>query len=479
MLSFRAKTILGIATIEAVLLSILAWSSLSFLSKSHEEHLTKYAATTVSLFATTTKDAVLSTDLAALESFVHDILNSPSIRYARILNEQGIILAQAGNAQDIQRVFKQDKTLAEVSDGLFDAYANIEEKGHLFGRIEIGVSTQDLAQTMAQAKKSIISIALIEILLTAFFSTLLGLYLTRQLGDLRKASKRLIERKTHIDLPIRGSDELAQTAVCFNRMAGVICSNETALIVAKEQAEEMNRAKSKFLSSVSHELRTPLNAISGFSQLLEMDAKKSFSKEHQKWLHEITHSGELLLSLIDDILIFSASESNKLSVAIQSIDIVPVLNEALTMLQKTAEENHIKIQGVDLKTPIYIQADPLRLKQVLLNLLANAIKYNQENGKVWIEISEVTQQATYIAQLKIAIFDTGIGVSEEQKVDIFDEFVRYNDDIYMSGIGIGLSLAKKLTEQMGGEIGVESTLGEGSCFWVCFNIAQITTNAEQ
>lgn len=475
MLSFRAKTILGIAVIEAVLLSILAWSSLSFLSKSHEDHLIDHTTTTTTLFAATIKDAVLSTDLASLESFVHEILRSPGINYARVLNERGVILAQAGNAQNLQRPFKQDKTLNEVNDGLFDAYAKIEEGGHLFGRVEIGLSTQDIVKVIDQARKSIISIALIEILLTTLFSTLLGFYLARQLSDLREASEKLIEG-THTDLPIRGSDELAQTAVCFNRMAGVICTNETALIVAKEQAEEMNKTKTKFLSSVSHELRTPLNAILGFSQLLEMDAKKSFGEEHQQWLNEIKQSGELLLSLIDDILIFSSSESNNLSVAISSVDIIAALNEALTMLQKTAKENHVKLQNFDVKTPIYIQADPVRLKQVLLNLLSNAIKYNRKNGKVWVELSKIKQQETKKPQLKIAIFDTGIGIDDQQESEIFNEFVRYNKNAYTPGIGIGLSLSKKLTEQMGGQIGVESTVGEGSCFWVCFDLKQTINN---
>ena len=216
-MSFRLKTILGIAFIEATLLVILIISSLGYLHSAHEDELYKRAYTTAELFAGTAKDAVLTTDLATLQSFVKEVLRNPGIVYARVSGMQGI-LAEGGDAEMLARTFRADQSFATVRNGVFDANAVIDVADEPFGEVQIGLSVNAALQIIEKARRHAMGIAATELVLVALFSFLLGTYLTRELKTFRGATRRIADGDLNHRIQVHGRDELAQTADAFNLM---------------------------------------------------------------------------------------------------------------------------------------------------------------------------------------------------------------------------------------------------------------------
>ncbi|WP_413300945.1 substrate-binding domain-containing protein [Bacillus sp. 1P10SD] len=235
---------------------------------------------------------------------------------------------------------------------------------------------------------------------------------------------------------------------------------KNALIQAKEDAEKANMAKLDFLSKMSHELRTPLNGILGFAQLLEID--ETLNEEQHDFVQEILRGGRHLLSLINDILDISRIETGQLKVAIEEVDLLTIINECISIVQPVAKKKSISIHNqLDQRQNTFVLADPKRLKQIVLNLLDNAIKYNRDSGKVMIfSYVKGNEQIIHIA-------DTGVGLSDEEYHKVFVPFYRV-EGTQEEGTGIGLSLVKQLVRLMGGKISVISEKGIGSDF--CFSL---------
>ena len=233
---------------------------------------------------------------------------------------------------------------------------------------------------------------------------------------------------------------------------------------AKLVAEKANLAKSDFLSSMSHELRSPLNAILGFAQLIESSTPPPLPSQKEN-VDQILQAGWYLLELINEILDLSLIESGKLSLSPESISLDDVLNDCRAMIEPQAQQHDIRLQFAAVSGQYFIRADRTRLKQVFINLLSNAIKYNRVGGMV--EVSCVIHQP---GRIRISFRDTGEGLSPEKREQLFQPFNRLGQESGVEeGTGIGLVVSKRLAELMGGEIGVESTVGVGSVFWVDLN----------
>lgn len=233
---------------------------------------------------------------------------------------------------------------------------------------------------------------------------------------------------------------------------------EEALIAAKNEAERANLAKSQFLSSMSHELRTPMNAVLGFAQLIEMDA--SLPEEHKSATAEILKAGKHLLELINELLNLAKIESGNIELSIGPVTFSAVANECLTLVRPLADAQNIRIESADF-SDIVLRADPMRLKQVLINLLSNAVKFNHPNGAVKLHFTNSNNL------IRIMVSDTGSGIAHARMGELFQPFNRLGaEGGNIQGSGIGLTISQHLIELMGGKIGVESSQGTGSTFWI-------------
>jgi PAS domain S-box-containing protein len=241
---------------------------------------------------------------------------------------------------------------------------------------------------------------------------------------------------------------------------------EAELISAKAAAEKASLAKSDFLSNMSHELRSPLNAILGFAQLMESGSPLPTPAQKAS-IDQILHAGWYLLELINEILDLALIESGRLSMSQEPMSLVDVMLECQAMIEPQAQKSGIRMSFPQLELPYFVKADRTRVKQVLVNLLSNAIKYNRIQGTV-----EVSCRLNTAKRIRISVRDTGEGLSPEKLAQLFQPFNRLGQEASAEeGTGIGLVVSKRLVELMGGEIGVESTVGMGSIFWIELNVA--------
>jgi PAS domain S-box-containing protein len=229
---------------------------------------------------------------------------------------------------------------------------------------------------------------------------------------------------------------------------------------AKETAEQASRAKSEFLSSMSHELRTPMNAILGFTQLIQGD--DNLTAEQHESMDDIANAGNHLLELINEVLDLARIEAGKMDLSIGSVAIGDVIAASRNLITPMAERHHIQLVfSSSCFDGGFVRADFTRTKQVLLNLLSNAVKYNREGGRIQVDCQGLDNN-----RLRISVSDTGRGISEAKQGGLFEAFNRLDaGGGNIEGTGIGLVITRHLVELMGGEIGVESVVDEGSTFW--------------
>ncbi len=287
-------------------------------------------------------------------------------------------------------------------------------------------------------------------------------------------------------IPITGADEITEIARTFRRFVTMVGDREAALQEARDiaearaaaldalaakldaarrEADDANRAKSRFLSSMSHELRTPLNAVLGFAELLLSEPRARLSAQQREFIELIQTSGEHLLQLITEVLDLARIEAGGLTLEIEPIPLTGLVTESVRMVQPLAVARGIRIENrCDDTADLHLYADPLRARQVLINLLTNGVKYNRPSGAVTIACAPGDADTW-----RISVIDTGPGIPADRHRDVFTPFSRLGAEATeIEGTGIGLSISRELMTRMGGAIGFSSRLGQGSTFWVAF-----------
>jgi len=350
-----------------------------------------------------------------------------------------------------------ERTLAELRNAL-SSTAERQRAGWSRRSDDLGNRlVQSLALGVIGLLGSVVSI----VLLVVTFIQRLSLPIQR----IRGAAARIGAGDLSTRVQVAGNDEVGRLAASVNSVAETLQQTQDELAASRAEAEAAYQAKSAFLSRMSHELRTPLNAILGFSQLLEVEERDERQREN---VGHITHAGSHLLALINDVLEMSRVEAGGITPTSEPVHLPSALRDALELVTPLAAERGTPIQ-VDRSAhaELYVLADAQALRQILLNLLSNAVKYNREAGTVTIGVEVRGNRG------RVLVTDEGQGIADDQREKLFVPFERLGaQESGVEGTGLGLSLAQRLAESMGGRIGVESRPWTGSTFHVELALAE-------
>lgn len=293
--------------------------------------------------------------------------------------------------------------------------------------------------------------------------------------------KRYSAGEPMLPAPAAG-DEIGQLADALESVGNMLARQQGELTASRDSALAATRAKDEFLSRTSHELRTPLSAIIGFGQLLQME---DLSDDDRESVDHIVRAGRHLLSLINEVLDIAKIETGVVSLSVEPVQLADVVDEAVALVGGQVEEREITV-SVAVPPDLVVHADRQRLEQIVLNLLTNAVKYNTHGGRVDVAAAVVAPVANEVTdggaptapsphdadRVRLSVTDTGPGIAGDEIARLFEPFERLDAAARgIDGTGVGLALSKALTEAMGGEIGVQSTVGEGSTFWCDFDRA--------
>ena len=460
----RGRLLLLAIGIEVLMLTILVLNSLRLQHGAMTNQARLQAEQFYPVLGAALTAPLAQRDFATVQAVINESCSAGGVDYIVVVDRSGSRISSVGWPTDkpLPKPSRELQLFESKKEPRYDMVVPIAMQNQPLGTVHFGLNLSQIVSARRTLLIQGVSIAVVEIILSSLILLLIGYWLTRNLTSLTRASLAVASGNLSPPPVPEGSDDVGQLGVAFNTMSRVISERVTELTTAKEAAEAASRAKSEFLANMSHEIRTPMNGIIGMTDLA-LDT--NLNHVQINYLRSVKTSADNLLSIINNVLDFSIIEEGRLNLDKSNFHLRGMVGQTLRLLSTRAIEKGLEIVfRVEQNVPDALIGDPVRLRQVLINLVGNAVKFSVK-GEISIVISLV-EQSKEGALVRFDVSDSGIGIPLEQQERIFDAFEQLDASTtkQFGGTGLGLSISKRLVALMGGAISLTSTPGQGSCF---------------